>query len=82
MKHLKLAIALIAFSIFAGCNTGPRFTPESTKPEGYNVVRFGACQYLEIKSGVGDSSVYALTHKGDCDNPNHCENRKNTDSKQ
>lgn len=75
--NLKLAIILIAFA-FTGCNTAPNFAPEATKTEGYSVVRFGACQYIEVKGGLGDSSVYSLTHKGDCDNPNHCENRKTT----
>jgi hypothetical protein len=34
----------------------------------YSVVIIDGCEYLEYRIGSGESSVYSLTHKGNCKN--------------
>ena len=35
------------------------------------VIVIDSCQYLESKGNMGSSTVYSLTHKGNCFNPIH-----------
>ena len=68
MKYILFIVLL------ASCNVTPNgeervLKDNNTKPAYYyRIVVIDGCQYIEINVGVGGSSMYGLTHKGDCNN--------------
>lgn len=34
----------------------------------YSIREIEGCEYIEYKKGTGESSVYSITHKGNCKN--------------
>jgi len=51
---------------------GPRQPIEGSSKSGqigdYSIVIIDGCEYLEYRAGAGESRVYSLTHKGNCNN--------------
>jgi hypothetical protein len=67
MKKLIL-LGVIALAIF-GCephNPQPYGGATSSKLGDYNVKVIDNCEYIEYSAGLAESSVYAITHKGNC----------------
>ena len=61
MKNYKLYLLLVI--ILFGCTLT-------------EVKVIDGCQYIKTTSQTGNGPVVSLTHKGDCNNPIHKENRK------
>lgn len=72
MKKKILSLCALLFILTlgsCGVSTGEEIISENDKPErDYRVIKIGDCEYIEVNEGVGETSVYALTHKGDCKN--------------
>jgi uncharacterized secreted protein with C-terminal beta-propeller domain len=68
----KIKLALLALAI-SGCSTQPPEVTE-TKLAGYNryLVVIDGCQYIVV--GNGQSQM--MSHRGNCSNPIHPENKK------
>jgi hypothetical protein len=51
---------------------GPRQPIEGSSKSGqigdYTIVVIDGCEYLEYRRGSGNTAVYSLTHKGNCNN--------------
>ena len=72
---LKLSLLCCLILLDVGCAPLPKGSSEERR-QNFNVKIIDGCQYLEYAYGVGtDIGVYSLTHKGDCNNPKHCENQ-------
>lgn len=69
----KIITMLFFALLFTGCigNSADRGL-ENPNIVPYKVVTIDNCEYVEVKAGIADQSVYSLTHKGDCKNPIHC----------
>lgn len=66
MKILFISLLLI---LCASCETKP--TSEQRK-----IITIGGCTYIEVIAGGGNTSVYGITHNGECRNPIHqCNNQ-------
>ena len=64
-------IALGLLTAISGCS--PKADDEQTRSSlgSFDVITIEGCQYIEYDSGVADSRVYSLTHKGNCNNKIH-----------
>lgn len=65
---MKTLILFAALALITGCAPPPK---ERVITQDYNthVVVIDGCQYIENGSVAG--SAYAITHKGNCNNPIH-----------
>lgn len=67
MKKVIL-LGVIALAIF-GCeqhNPQPIGGATTTKYGDYTIKVIDNCEYIEYSAGISESSVYSLTHKGNC----------------
>ncbi len=66
MKRLIL-LGVIAITI-SGCmyNPKPAGTTSTTEFGDYTFIVIDSCEYIEYQAGMMESSVYSLTHKGNC----------------
>lgn len=75
-QHTASMLTMLAWFILlliflSGCvNPGPQPAAGDSgnvTPYGdYNIKVIDNCEYIEYDAGVGQSSVYSLTHKGNC----------------
>ena len=68
----RLILLLMAAVFMSGClmNSADLWA-EGSGPAPHKVVIIEGCEYIEVKAGIADQSVYSLTHKGNCKNPIH-----------
>jgi len=66
----KILLIIICAMGMVAC--GPKQPIEGSSKSGqigdYSVVNIDGCEYLEYRAGAGESRVYSLTHKGNCNN--------------
>jgi hypothetical protein len=62
---MKRLFFILAVFTFFSCE---QYKNESLTKYGYDITVIEGCEYLEVDGGVGKSSVYSITHKGNCKN--------------
>lgn len=68
-----ISVLLVLILFPAACQV-PRGTNQGSANSSalnYKIVVIDSCEYIEVYEGIGQSSVYSLTHKGNCKNPIH-----------
>jgi len=72
-NFIRNTLLSFASILFIGCNDEPKPEGEtdSKKSGDYVIKTIDGCQYIEYDYGYFDQRVYSLTHKGNCNNPQH-----------
>ena len=68
---MNKALLIIVCTIgIVSCGQGPPIDGSNKTGEigDYTIVVIDGCEYLEYRRGGGESAVYSLTHKGNCNN--------------
>lgn len=65
---MKKVILILVIILIVSCQTSPTSSlPTKEKPLGDFVVRVvDSCEYIEFSGGLMETSVYSITHKGNC----------------
>jgi hypothetical protein len=65
MKKITLLFVAI---MLASCEYNPQPTGQTStvKLGDYDIKVIDECEYIEYSQGMGESRVYAITHKGNC----------------
>lgn len=58
-----------------GCNPTTDDSGKSIKPYGASIITIGGCQYAIFREGKTSYAGVAMVHAGNCNNPEHNQNR-------
>lgn len=74
---MKTFVTILLAAALIGCDTPRTPTVEEIVRVNMETIVIQGCQYIVYDSGGGATRAFAMTHKGNCDNPIHKYNIKN-----